>query len=82
VGIEDYTIHDARHSWAVRARRAGVDFEVIARQLGHRSTAQAVNVYARFRPTDQDMKWTDDTPVAVNHPVTPTPVAIYAIGSG
>jgi integrase len=62
VGIEDYTMHDARHSWAVRARRAGVDFEVIAGQLGHEGITQVVSVYARFRPTEREMEWRDDAP--------------------
>jgi len=66
VRIEDYTMHDARHSWAVRARRAGVDFEVIARQLGHKGITQVVSVYARFNPTDKDMEWRDDAPMSAD----------------
>ena len=56
VGIEDYTIHDARHSWAVRAKRAGATSEVVARQLGHRSTAQVEQVYGRFVPTEEERR--------------------------
>jgi integrase len=63
VAIQDYTMHDARHSWAVRARQAGVDFEVIARQLGHKGITQVVTVYARFHPTDRDLGWRDESPV-------------------
>jgi integrase len=62
VGVEDYTMHDARHSWAVRARKAAVDFEVIARQLGHKGITQVVTVYARFHPTEQDLAWRDVAP--------------------
>lgn len=50
VGVEDYTQHDARHSWAVRARKRGVSLEAIAEQLGHASLASTL-IYARFKPT-------------------------------
>ena len=51
LGIDNYRLHDARHTWAVRAVRAGASFEVIAEQLGHADTTMAVRVYARFKAT-------------------------------
>ena len=49
LGITDYTLKDARHSVAVRMRKAGRTFEEIAQQLGT-SVFQTVNVYAAYRP--------------------------------
>jgi hypothetical protein len=46
LGIEDYTLKDARHSVGVRMRLAGKSFEEIAEQLGT-SVYQAVTVYTR-----------------------------------
>jgi integrase len=45
VGVEDYTLKDARHSVANRMRRAGKSFEQIAAQLGT-SLFHAVSTYA------------------------------------
>jgi integrase len=53
--IEDYQLKDSRHTYAVRAIRAGAPFEVVARQLGHADTTMVVRVYGRFRPTEQEM---------------------------
>lgn len=53
--IEDYQLKDARHTYAVRAVRAGALFEVVARQLGHADTTMVVKVYARFKPSEQEM---------------------------
>jgi integrase len=53
--IEDYQLKDSRHTYAVRAIRAGASFEVVARQLGHVDTTMVVKVYARFKPTEQEM---------------------------
>lgn len=50
VGVEDLTVHDARHSLAVRWRKRGVSLEAIAAQLGHSSLASTM-IYARFTPT-------------------------------
>ena len=52
--IEDYQLRDARHTYAVRAVRAGAPFEVVAQQLGHADTTMVVRVYARFRPTEAE----------------------------
>jgi integrase len=50
VQVDDYTLRDARHSWAVRARKRGVEFEAISEQLGS-SVATVHGTYARFKPT-------------------------------
>ena len=56
LGIEDYRVHDIRHTFAVRAVRVGASFEYVAAQLGHGSTQMTVNVYTRFRPTEAEMR--------------------------
>lgn len=57
-GFEDYRMHDARHTYAVRAIRAGAPFEVVAAQLGHADTLMVIKVYGRFRPSDDEFrKW-------------------------
>jgi integrase len=53
-GLEGYTLHDARHSWAVRAARAGTPTEIIARQLGHKDATMVLKVYGRFLPDQHD----------------------------
>jgi len=50
VGVPDYTLRDARHSWAVRSRKRGESLEAIATQLGHKGIGTAVQVYAQYRP--------------------------------
>ena len=54
LGIEDYQLKDSRHSYAVRAIRAGAPFEHVAAQLGHTDTTRVVRVYARFRPSESE----------------------------
>lgn len=55
LGIENYTLRDSRHTFAVRAIRAGASAEVVARQLGHGDTQMVNRVYGRFRPTQDEM---------------------------
>jgi integrase len=55
LGIEDYRLKDSRHTYAVRAIRAGAPFEVVARQLGHVDTTMVVRVYGRFKPSEAEM---------------------------
>lgn len=52
LGIEDYTLKDARHSVGVRMRKAGKSFEAIAAQLGT-SVYQAATVYTRHQPDNE-----------------------------
>ena len=54
--IEDYQLRDSRHTFAVRAIRAGASFETVAQQLGHAATTMAIKVYARFKPTAEEMR--------------------------
>jgi integrase len=49
--IEDYTLRDSRHSWAVRCRKRGGSLEEIASQLGHKNIYMAATVYGVFKPT-------------------------------
>jgi hypothetical protein len=55
VEIADYTLRDARHSWAVRGRKARpqVTFEAIAEQLGN-TVAVVADVYADFKMTPEE----------------------------
>ena len=54
--IEDYTLRDARHSWAVRGRKRGGSLEEIASQLGHKNIYMAATVYGVFKPTIEERK--------------------------
>ena len=58
LGIANYRQQDHRHSWAVRALRAGTPVELVSRQLGHANAVLVLKVYGRFRPTHEDRdKW-------------------------
>jgi integrase len=50
----DYRMHDARHTYAVRAIRAGASFEHVAEQLGHADTTMVVKVYGRYKPSAEE----------------------------
>lgn len=53
-----YTMRDARHSYAVRAIRAGTPADIVARQLGHANPTLVLQVYGRFQPSqDERSKW-------------------------
>jgi integrase/recombinase XerD len=52
--FSDYRMHDARHSYAVRAIKAGASLEHVARQLGHADTQMVVKVYGRYKPTESE----------------------------
>lgn len=54
LGLAGYRLHDARHSWAVRAARAGTPVEIIARQLGHADATMVTRLYGRFLPDQHD----------------------------
>jgi integrase len=58
LGIVDHELRDSRHSWAVRAAKAGTPAEIIARQLGHADPVMVLKVYGRFMPSQHDReKW-------------------------
>ncbi|HEU4641255.1 MAG TPA: tyrosine-type recombinase/integrase [Gemmatimonadaceae bacterium] len=52
--IADYHLHDARHSFAVQSRKAGVRDELIAANLGHADTSQVHRVYGKYTPSVED----------------------------
>lgn len=52
--LGDYTLHDARHHWAVRMAKVGMPAEMIARQLGHRDATMVIKVYGRFMPAREE----------------------------
>lgn len=57
-GIADYRVGDQRHSWAVRAVRAGMPAELVARQLGLSGPARVLELYGRFAPERAELdRW-------------------------
>lgn len=53
-----YTMRDQRHTFAVRAIRAGTPAELVARQLGHANAVLVHKVYGRFSPSQEERaKW-------------------------
>jgi len=54
LGIENYWLRDARHSYAVRAARAGTPAELIAKQLGHVDATMTLRIYGRFMSETAD----------------------------
>lgn len=52
--VADYTMRDARDSWAVRMARAGVPIEQISKQLGHKDAVMALKVYGVYAPTHEE----------------------------
>lgn len=55
---DGYTMRDHRHTYAVRAIRAGTPAELVARQLGHVNPVLVHRVYGRFSPDQQERdKW-------------------------
>jgi integrase len=54
LGINNYRIHDARHSIAVWLVSAGTPYEVVAAQLGHQDTGSVQDVYGKYKPRTED----------------------------
>jgi integrase len=54
LGIEDYTNRDARHSFAVRAIKAGTPPVQVSKQLGHKDATMVVKVYGNYEPTQAE----------------------------
>ncbi len=54
-----YTLHDARHSLAVRWMRQGINPNVIAANLGHKHSALVLRVYGKHRPHSADFDLLD-----------------------
>lgn len=51
-----YTMHDARHSFAVRWMKAGRDPQLIANNLGHRDASMVLRIYGKYRPLPSDYR--------------------------
>lgn len=51
-----FTMHDARHTYAVNALKAGYDEQVVAHQLGHKDASMIRRIYGRFVPDDDDYR--------------------------
>jgi integrase len=66
VGISNYRSHDWRHTYAVQARRDGYNDQVIAHQLGHKTTTPTASDYRR----SQTVGLTVVTGKAPNGPVS------------
>ena len=52
--IENYRSHDWRHTYAVQAIRDGRPLQVVAHQLGHKTTVMVQKVYGRYVPDSTD----------------------------
>lgn len=59
-----YTIHDARHTYAVNALKAGLRAEVVAHQLGHVNANLVRKVYGRYVPDASDYETTEKPAIA------------------
>lgn len=54
LGVEDYTMRDSRHSYAVRALQAGTPALQVAKQLGHKDATMVNKVYGLYEPSQRD----------------------------
>jgi hypothetical protein len=58
LGFTGYQLRDSRHSYAVRAVKAGTPSEIVAKQLGHKDASMVHKVYGRFQPSSGEReKW-------------------------
>jgi integrase len=55
-GIADYTIHDARHSYAVDALRRGASVQAVAQNLGNRPE-EVLHTYGAHLAREADYEW-------------------------
>jgi integrase len=56
--LRGYTLHMARHSFAVRKVKAGTPVEIVARELGHADPTMVLRLYGRWAPSQHDRdKW-------------------------
>lgn len=53
---EGYTMHDGRHSFAVRLTRKVADPQLIASNLGHRDGTVIHRIYGKYRPKASDFR--------------------------
>jgi integrase len=52
--IEDYTMRDARHTYAVRMVKAGTPTIQVAKQLGHKDQSMVQEVYGLYEPSQRE----------------------------
>lgn len=62
--MADYRQKDQRHSYCVRAIKAGTPVELVARQLGHKDAVMVLRVYGKFIPSHDERKLWEDKAVA------------------
>lgn len=55
IGEHGLTLHDARHSWAVRLLRAGTPVAVVAAQAGHANGVLILSTYGLHIPSAADL---------------------------
>jgi integrase len=55
LGISNYQLRDARHTYAVRMIRTGMPAEMVARQLGHVDPTMVTKNYGRFHPSHNEV---------------------------
>lgn len=53
-GVDEYTIHDHRHTAAVHLARAGMPLHLLQQQLGHKNIEMTMK-YSRFHPDYSDV---------------------------
>lgn len=56
-GATPSTLHDWRHTFAVRLRKRGISDWRIAELMGHRDTSEIAKVYGRFIPDQDEMDY-------------------------
>lgn len=54
LGIKDYTMRDARHTYAVRMVKAGTPLLQVGKQLGHASVEMTATVYGLYEPSQAE----------------------------
>lgn len=57
--LSGYTLHDARHSWAVRAVKRGMPLQLVASNLGHADATMVLKVYGKYRPRAEEYRLYD-----------------------
>jgi integrase len=50
IGMPHLTPHGLRHQYATAAREAGIDMDIISKNLGHASVAITLDIYAHLTP--------------------------------
>lgn len=56
IKLEDYTMKDHRHTWAVQAFKDRLPIHAIYQQLGHRDATMALKVYGKYQVRAEDYR--------------------------